>query len=368
MLKICKVSEVRIRLLTKQPALAHGDAIMVRSLIEPENVTLPVFLRPSSGGSIMAEQTPLAYFGGKFIPVTDAKVGIMTHALHYGTALFEGIRANWNEEEGKSFIFRPIEHYQRMADGIKVLRMSSLRLTPEEMTKLTVELVERNNYRGDMYIRPIAFKSAQKVANLKLHELEDDFAIIAQPFGAYLDASVLRCVISSWQRIDENMIPPRVKLSALYVNSILAKTDAVLAGYDEAILLNSKGFVSEGSGENLFMVKNNELITPPLSDGILPGVTRSTVMQLAREELHMAVAERSVGRTELYLADEVFLSGTAAHPTAVGELDNRKIADGKIGPVTKRLQDLYFQVIRGKVAKYRQWCVAAVPSGAVRAK
>ena len=311
--------------------------------------------------------TTLAYFGGNIIPVSEAKIGIMTHALHYGTAAFEGIRANWNEEEGKAFIFRPRDHFVRLLDGAKVLRMN-LGMTVDEMTRALVELVEASDYKGDMYLRPIAWKSSQVVANLKLHEIADDFAIIAVPFGSYLEASVLRCITSSWRRIDETMIPPRVKLSALYVNSILAKTDAVLAGYDEAILLNSAGYVSEGSGENLFVVKNGELITPPLSDGILPGITRQTTIQIAHDDLHLRVVERSLGRAELYLADEVFLTGTAAHLTAVGELDNRKIADGAVGPITKELQDVYFQVIRGKVPKYRNWCVTAVPAGAARVK
>lgn len=310
--------------------------------------------------------TPLAYFGGKFLPVTEAKVGLMTHALHYGTAVFEGIRGNWNQDEGKVFIFRPREHYVRFLDGARILRMD-LPVTADDLTKLTVELVERSGYQGDLYIRPLAFKSSQLVANLKLHEVDDDFGIIAVPFGSYLDSSVLRCITSSWRRMAETMIPPRVKISGLYVNSILAKTDAVLAGYDEAILLNEEGFVSEGSGENLFIVKNGELITPPLYNGILPGITRDTVMELARHELGLTVTERSIGRAELYLADEVFLTGTAAHITPVGELDNRKIADGGVGPVSKQLQDLYFRVIRGKHPKYRHWCVAAVPAALARA-
>ena len=309
---------------------------------------------------------PLAYFGGKFLPVTEAKVGIMTHALHYGTAVFEGIRGNWNEEAGKVFIFRPTEHYVRFLDGAKILRMN-LPMSADELTRLTVELVERLGYRGDLYIRPLAFKSSQLVANLKLHEVDDDFAIIAVPFGAYLDSPVLRCITASWRRMAETMIPPRVKISGLYVNSILAKTDAVLAGYDEAILLNEEGFVSEGSGENLFMVKNGQLVTPPIYNGILPGITRDTVMELARNELKLPVVERSVGRAELYLADEVFLTGTAAHITPVGELDNRKIAEGGVGPVAKQLQELYAQVIHGRHPKYRHWGVAAVPAALARA-
>jgi branched-chain amino acid aminotransferase len=305
--------------------------------------------------------TPLAWFRGEFVPAPEAKVGVMTHALHYGTAVFEGIRCNWNEEEEKLLIFRPLEHYQRLVNGAKVLRMD-LPMSAEELVDLTVNLVERTGYREDMYIRPLAFKSAERVANLKLHELDDDLTIIAVPFGQYIDAHVARCVTASWRRIDETMMPPRVKLSATYVNSILAKTDAVLSGFDEAILLNFDGKVAEGSGENLFVVKDGELVTPPLTANILPGITRTCIMQIAREELGIDTVERPIGRAELYLADEVFLTGTAAHVTPMGELDHRPIADGEPGRVTQALQDIYFKAIRGQIPKYRHWCVEAIPA------
>ncbi|MBI4234651.1 MAG: branched-chain amino acid transaminase [Chloroflexi bacterium] len=307
------------------------------------------------------EPTPLAFFGGKFIPVAEAKVGVMTHALHYGTAVFEGIRGNWNPEEGVTFIFRPREHFVRFLQGCSVLRIH-IPHSADDLVRLTVELVERSGFREDLYIRPLAFKAAQRVANLKLHELEDDFTLIAVPFGKYLEAGVLRCVTASWRRMDETMIPPRVKISGLYVNSILAKTDAVLAGYDEAILLNQDGHVAEGSGENLFLVKDRVLITPPMYSNILGGITRDCVMQLASHELNLETVERPIGRSELYLADEVFLTGTAAHLTPVGEIDNRKIADGEPGPVASSLQEIYFQAIRGRNPKYRHWCTPAVPA------
>lgn len=303
---------------------------------------------------------PYAYFQGDFVPVEEAKVPISTHALHYGTAVFEGIRANWDEEQGKLFIFRPREHYERMLQGAKVLRMS----IPHDLDKLvglTVELVERNEYREDLYLRPLAYKSAPRVANLKLHELEDDLAILAVPLGRYLATDVIRCVTSTWRRIEETMIPPRLKISGLYVNSLLARTDATLAGCDEAILLDTSGHAVEGSGENLFMIKHGKLVTPSLSSTILEGVTRMTVMEVAREELGIETEERSIGRTELYLADEVFLTGTAAHITAVGELDYHAIGDGGVGPITKALQDLYKDIIRGRNPKYLHWCAVAVP-------
>ncbi|MFN3974519.1 MAG: branched-chain amino acid transaminase [Dehalococcoidia bacterium] len=308
------------------------------------------------------EPVPLCYFREQFIPVHEAKVGVMTHALHYGTAVFEGIRGNWNPEAGAIYIFRPKEHYLRFLDGCKVLRIS-LPFQADDLVRITVELVERMGFREDLYIRPLAFKSAQKVANLKLHELEDDFVLMAVPFGKYLEAGLLRCITASWRRMDETMIPPRVKIAGLYVNSILAKTDAVLGGYDEAILLNQDGHVAEGSGENLFIVKEGRLITPPLYNNILGGITRDTVMHLAQEELGLDVVERPIGRAELYLADEVFLTGTAAHLTPVGEIDHRKIGSNPPGPVTRALQDIYFKAIRGQIPKYLHWCVPAVPAG-----
>ena len=303
---------------------------------------------------------PMAYFGGKFVPAAEAQVPIMTHALHYGTAIFEGIRGNWNEEEEKIFIFRPREHFVRFLDGCKMLRMS-LPKNADELVRLTVEVVEQGGFKEDLYIRPIAFKSAAKVANLKLHELEDDFAIIALPFGRYIDTQVARCITSGWRRIDETMIPPRVKISGLYVNSILAKTDAVLAGYDEAILLNQDGHVSEGTGENIFLVKDGNLVTPPLYSNILSGITRDSVIEIAQNELNISVEARPIGRGELYLADELFLTGTAAHLTPVGELDNRLIGSGGIGPITQALQDIYNDVIRGRNPKYLHWCTAVAP-------
>ncbi|MBI2935311.1 MAG: branched-chain amino acid transaminase [Chloroflexi bacterium] len=308
---------------------------------------------------------PLAYFNGQFMPVAEAKVGVMTHALHYGTAVFEGIRGNWNAEEEKIFVFRPREHYVRFLEGCRILRMQ-IPPSVEELVDRTIELVERSGYRQDLYIRPLAFKSSQMVANLKLHEIENDFTIIAVPFGRYLESQVARCITASWRRMDETMIPPRVKISGLYVNSILAKTDAVLAGYDEAILLNQDGHVAEGSGENLFVVKGGKLITPPVYSNILGGITRDTIIQLARNELGVETVERPIGRAELYLADEVFLTGTAAHLTPVGELDNRKIEGGDVGSLTRALQELYFQIIRGQNPKYRHWCVPAVPARLAR--
>ena len=275
-----------------------------------------------------------AFFKGEYVPLSEAKVNVMTHALHYGTAVFEGIRGNWNEEQGVVNIFRLREHYERLLRGCRLL-MLDIPYSLDQLCNITVELVERNGHQQDIYIRPLAYKSAELVANLKLQDLESDFTLITIPFGNYLGSDTLRCCTSSWRRVDDPMIPARLKISGIYVNSILAKTEATMAGFDEAIILNQDGHVCEGSGENLFMVVDGRLYTTSLEDNVLPGITRDTVIQLAQSELGLDVAERSIDRSELYLADEVFLTGTAAHLTPVVQLDNRPIADGKPGPISR---------------------------------
>ena len=298
-----------------------------------------------------------AFLNGQKVSLKDAKVGIMTHALHYGTAVFEGIRGNWNESKDKMIIFRLKEHYDRLLRGSNILKMN-LGYTAQEMCDITVDLVKSNGYKEDVYIRPLAYKSQELIANLKLHELEDDLSIIVIPFGAYIDnTKPIKCQTSSWRRPEDTMMPTGVKLAGLYTTSILAKTEAVSAGYDEAILLNNDGTVSEGSGENLFMVQNDEIITPSETDNCLLGITRNTIIQIAKNELNIDVKERRIHRSELYLSDEIFLTGTAAHVTSVGSLDNRTIGSGKVGQITKTLQDIYFSVVSGKIEdkKYKSW-------------
>ncbi len=305
----------------------------------------------------------LAFLGGKVIPLAEAKVGVMTHALHYGTAAFEGIRGNWNEEQGKVFVFRMREHYDRLLRSGKILHMS-LPYTAEQMCKITVGLLEQCGYRQDVYIRPLAFKSQELVANLKLHEIKDDLCVIVVPFGSYIaNDRPLRCQTSSWRRPEDAMMPTGVKIAGLYTTSILAKTEAIKAGYDEAVLLNWDGTVSEGSGENLFMVRDGVISTPTETDNCLLGITRDSTITIAREVFGWEVVQRRIHRSELYLADEVFLTGTAAHLTPVGELDHRPIGTGLPGPVTQKLQGEYFKAIQGRQPKYLKWCTAVVPGG-----
>lgn len=299
-----------------------------------------------------------AFFEKRFVPLSKAKVGIMTHALNYGTACFEGIRGNWNGDQGQMYLFRLEEHYQRMLKSCRILKIN-LPYRSDQLCHLTVELVAKNGYKEDIYVRPIAYKSSETVG-VRLHNLEDDFFIFVTPFGPYLDTEKgAKCCISSWRRIDDNMIPPRAKVTGLYVNSALAKTEAWENGYDEAILLTQDGHVSEGSGENIFVVLDGKLATPPSSDNILKGITRDAVVRIAENELGIDIVERSLDRSELYTADECFMTGTAANVTPVVEIDHRKVGNGKVGQTTKKIQRLYQDIIRGRNPKYRAWCTPA---------
>jgi len=298
---------------------------------------------------------PYAYFHKKFVPLSEAKIGVLTHALHYGTACFDGIRGNWNKEKQELYLFRLKEHYQRLHKGCRILKID-LPYTIDELCRLTVEVVNKSGYQEDVYVRPLAYKSQQAIG-VKLHDLEDDFLIVVATLPAYLDTDKgVRCCVSSWRRIDDTMIPARGKITGIYVNSALAKTEANIRGFDEAILLTHDGHVAEGSGENIFLVIDDKLVTPPSSDNILLGITRDTVMKLAKNELGIETEERTVDRTELYTADEAFFTGTAAHVTPIIEVDERQVGDGKIGKFTQKLQELYFDVIRGKNPKYLDWC------------
>ena len=306
---------------------------------------------------------PYAYFQKQFMPLSEAKIGILTHALHYGTACFDGIRGNWNDKEKQLYLFRVKDHYERLLKGCRLLKIN-LPYSIEELCELTREVAERSGYQEDIYIRPLAYKSSEAIG-VSLHNLEDDFLIIVATLPAYLDVEKgCRCCTSSWRRIDDTMIPARGKITGIYVNSALAKTEAWENGYDEAILLTHEGHVSEGSGENIFLVIQGKLITPPSSDNILMGITRDTVITLAREELGIETIERSVDRSELYLADECFFTGTAAHITPILEIDHRPIGSGEIGKLTKELQKLYFAIIQGKNSKYLSWCNTTYPKTA----
>jgi branched-chain amino acid aminotransferase len=298
-----------------------------------------------------------AFFQGKIVPYGEAKVGVLTHAFNYGTAAFAGIRAYWNAEAGQLFIFRPLDHYRRFLSSAKLLCME-LDQTPESLTQTTVELLRKDGYQEDIYIRPLAYK-ADEVIGVKLHGLHDEISIVAVPFDLYLknDADA-HATISSWRRVDDNVIPARGKIAGAYANSALAKTDAVRAGFDEALVLTQDGHLSEGSAMNVFMVRDGVLITPPVTDNILEGITRRSVIDLAQKEMGVPTIERTIDRTEVYICEELFMTGTAAQVTAVTRVDHHPVGTGKMGPVTTRLRELFQEVIRGKNPKYRSWNTA----------
>jgi branched-chain amino acid aminotransferase len=301
-----------------------------------------------------------AFFKGRIVPIEDAKISIMTHGFNYGTGCFEGIRAYWNPNEEQLYIFKLPEHYERFLRSIRILLMD-LPFTAQHLAEVTVELVRLEGYREDAYIRPLAFKT-DEVIGVRLHGLRDEVGIFATPYGRYIDTDSAHAGVSSWRRIDDNSMPARAKITGAYVNSAFAKTEAVLNGYDEAIVLMQNGHVSEGSAENIFIVREGVLITPPVTDNILEGITRKVMIELAREELGLQVMERSIDRTELYVADEVLFCGTGVQVVAITKVDHRPVGTGMLGPIVKALRDLYFDVVRGKVRKYRRWCTPVYTS------
>jgi len=295
-----------------------------------------------------------AYFQGKIVPYADAKIGVATHALNYGTGCFGGIRGYWNDEEAQLLVFRPYDHFRRFLQSTRLLAMD-LSQTEEELVNVTLELLRVEGFRQDCYIRPLAYK-ADETIGVRLHNLRAEVTIFSMPYGRYVDNEEgAHVTISSWRRVDDNTIPARGKITGAYVNSAFMKTDAQMAGYDEAIALNQNGHVAEGSAENLFMLRDGVVVPPPVTDNVLEGITRRTIMTLVRDELGMEVVERSIDRSELYLADELWLCGTGVQIAAVCHIDHRPIAAGKMGPLVSDLRELYFDVVRGRVAKYRHW-------------
>ena len=298
----------------------------------------------------------VAYFRGELVPIEQANVSVMTHALNYGTGVFEGIRAYWNAGQQQLYVFRLREHYERLLRSARTLHMK-LGLDVDEMCGITLNLLRREGFREDAYVRPLAYK-ADEIIGVRLHELHDEFTMFAQPFGRYIESEEgAKVCVSSWRRNDDNAIPSRCKITGSYVNSALIKTEAMMNGFDEAIVLDQGGHVSEGSAENIFIIRNGKLITPPVNANILEGITRETLMTLAKDELGIEVVERQIDRSELYQADEAFFCGTGVQVAAIASVDYRLVGDGRIGPLTGKLRDLYFSIVRGEVASYRHWCV-----------
>jgi branched-chain amino acid aminotransferase len=295
----------------------------------------------------------ICYFEGEYVPMRDAKISIMTHAFMYGTATFEGIRAYWNEEQGTLYGLKLREHVERIRQSCRILFMQDVP-SVDELTALIVETVRRNGFREDAYIRPSFYKSTRAIG-VRLHDLDNELYIVALPFGNYIDtANGVRVMTSSWRRNADDALPARGKIVGGYVNMAFQKTEAELNGFDEAVVLTADGHVNESSAANLFMVRDGVAITPPVSDDLLEGVTRKALMELMTNE-GIPVLERSIDRSELYVADEIFVCGTGVQVSPVIEVDHRPVGSGEIGPIARLVRDRYFEAVRGRLPEYRHW-------------
>jgi len=296
----------------------------------------------------------VCWFEGQWTPLAEARVSIMTHSFLYGTAVFEGIRAYWNEEHGQLYLLKAREHFERIVESAKILMMDP-GYSVDEMVALAIELLQRNGYREDCYVRATTYKSDEAIG-VKLHGLEARLNLLSIPFGDYIATDrPISCGTVSWRRTGDLNIPSRAKVVGSYVNPAFSKTEAALNGYDEAIVLTHDGQVSEGSAENLFMVRRGQLVTPGVTSDILEGITRAGIIEIARRELELECQVRPIDRSELYIADEVFLCGTGGQISAVATIDHRTIGSGHIGPVTRAIMDVYFAAVKGKHQAYQDW-------------
>jgi len=283
-----------------------------------------------------------AFFEGKIVPLADAKINIATHGFLYGTAVFGGMRAYWNEEKKRLFVFRPYDHFRRLLNSARMMAMQT-QYDEESLIQLTLDLLRTDNWQQDIYLRPTFYKADLGIG-VKLHDLKDEFCMFVVEYQPYVKNDTnAHATISSWRRIDDNVIPARAKVAGAYANSALIKTDANRAGFDEALVLDNNGHISEGSAMNIFMVRDGVMVTPPVTDNILEGITRRSVMELAR--------------TEVFIAEEMFMTGTAAQIVAVTKIDHRPVGAGVMGPITMKLRTMYEDILRGKNKKYEHWNV-----------
>ncbi|CAG9621338.1 branched-chain amino acid transaminase [Sutcliffiella rhizosphaerae] len=299
-----------------------------------------------------------AYFDGRFIPITDAVISVKNKTFNYGLGALEGIRGYWNQEDQNLYLFRLEDHFQRLLNSCKVLFIT-IPYTVKELCEITVELMKKNNVKRDIYIRPIAFINLPSLRP-NLYKTEYGLTIFIEEVG-YVEKPTVNAMISSWLRIDNSTIPPTVKSIAGYLNSALAYSQAVAQGQDEAIFVTREGNISEASTNNIFIVKQGDIITPPLSDSILEGITRNTIMQIAKQVNGHNVKVRSIPKSEIYFAEEVFMTGTAVEVLPVSAIDKRQIGNGNSGPITSMLQKKYLQIVRGEDKKYESFLTAVYP-------
>ena len=303
----------------------------------------------------MTQDNTLAFFQGDFVPLKDANISIMNHSFMNGTAVFEGIRAYWSEKNNEMYVFRLREHYERMLDSMKIMYLSDIKYSLDDLCRITVELLQKNAPKTDTYIRPAAYKTVHRVGP-SLDNNPSDICMFTVPFGDYFHGQAgLKVQVSSWRRVEDNAIPARAKIVGAYANTSLAKTDALMAGFDECIVLSEDGHVSEGSAMNVFMVKNGKLITTSSTENILEGVTRRTIIEMAAQDLGIPCESRQIDRSELYIADELFFCGTGAQIAPIIEIDKRPVGTGTAGPISTMIKDKYIKVCRGEVPKFAHW-------------
>lgn len=308
-----------------------------------------------------------AFFQGRVVPYSEARVGVLTHGLNYGTGVFSGMRGYWNPDEQELYVFRPEDHYRRFLESARMLGME-LPWTARQLSAAAAELLRTEDHREDCYLRSLAFYRDETVG-VRLHDLTPEVSIVAIPYGRYIEKEEgAHVTISSWRRVDDNAIPARGKIVGSYVNSALAKSEAMRAGFDDAIVLTQDGHISEGSAANFMLVRDGVVFTPPITDNILEGITRRTVMELLGKEMGVKVLERSIDRSEIYVADEAFFVGTGVQIVAITRVDHRPVGNGRIGPIGIALRDLYFRVVRGRHPAYKEWCSGVYGTAAGREK
>ena len=291
------------------------------------------------------------WFDGKLVRDEDAKVPVMTHAIHYGTSVFEGLRGYWNSKNLN--IFRLQDHIKRFRNSGKVYSIA-LRFTDKEIANAIIQICKKNNVKESCYIRPFYFVGKH---GINLHVTENTpthTAIVMFPFGELFNRNGIKVGISSWRRIHDISTPPLAKMGGNYLNSILATQESKRNGYDEAILLDHLGNISEAPGENIFIIRDEKLLTPPPSSSALEGITKDSVVKIA-EDLGYQIVEREIPRTEIYFADEVFLTGTAAEISPVISIDGKRVGDGKVGKITENIRKVYSDITMGKNKKYSKW-------------
>ena len=317
----------------------------------PTDAAAAVVAAPSP--AVVDIESLTCYFEGQYVPMRDARISIMTHAFMYGTAVFEGIRAYWNPEQGQLYGLFLREHVERIRHSCRIMMMEPVPAV-DEIVAIIAETIRRNHFREDVYVRPSFYKSTRAIG-VRLHHLDHDLCVIAVPFGNYVETEKgIRVMTSSWRRNSDEALPARAKITGGYANMAFQKSEAELNGFDEAIVLTANGHASEASAANLFVVRDGVVITAPVYDDILEGITRAAMIELCKAE-GFTVETRSIDRSELYIADEIFLCGTGVQVSPVIEIDHRPVGSGKVGPIARAISSRYFDAVRGRLPEYRHW-------------